>query len=64
LERHTQRKIDFRFATLKLRSLYRAGSLKTVTSEMTKYNLGLLAIQEVRWVNGGGQPADDYIYFM
>jgi hypothetical protein len=32
---------------------YRAGSLKTVASELAKYNLDLVAAQEVRWVEGG-----------
>jgi len=37
--------------------------LKTVASEMAKYNLDLVAVQEVRWVEGGSQPADEYALF-
>jgi hypothetical protein len=38
-------------------SLYRAGPLKTVASEMAKCNLDLVTVQEVRWVEGGSQLA-------
>jgi exonuclease III len=40
--------MDVRFGTWNVRSLYRAGSLKTVANEMVKYNLDLVAVQEVR----------------
>jgi len=43
--------------------VYRAGSLKTVTSELGKYNLVLVAVQDVRWDRGGSQPADEYTFF-
>jgi hypothetical protein len=52
-----------RFGTCKVKSLYRADSLKTISSELAKYNLDLVAVQEVRWVEGGSQPADDYTFF-
>jgi hypothetical protein len=42
--------------TWKVRSLCRAGSLKTVASQVT--------VQEVRSVEGGNQPADDYTFFL
>jgi len=41
------------FGTWNDRCLYRAGSLKTVVSEMAKYNLYLVAVQEIRWVEVG-----------
>jgi hypothetical protein len=34
-----------------------------VRSELAKYDLDLVAVQEVRWVEGGNQSADDYTYF-
>jgi hypothetical protein len=46
--------------TWNVKDLYRVGSLKIAVSE--KYILDLVAIQEVKWVDGGGQPADDYIF--
>jgi exonuclease III len=52
-----------RFGTWNVRTLYRAESLRTVTTELAKYNLDLVAVQEVRWVKGGSQPADDYTFF-
>jgi hypothetical protein len=39
------------------------GSLKTVASELAKYNLELVAVQKDRWVEGGSQPADNYKFF-
>jgi hypothetical protein len=44
-----QQKMDMRFGTWNVRSLYRTGSLKTVANEMAKCNLDLVAVQEVRW---------------
>jgi hypothetical protein len=42
-----------------------AGSLKTAASKLAKYNLDLVAVQDVRWVKGGSQPAERlYIFFM
>jgi hypothetical protein len=35
-----------------------AGSLKIVVSGLAKYDLYLLAVKEVRWVEGGSQSAD------
>jgi hypothetical protein len=49
--------------TWNVRSLYSSGSLKTVASEMAKYNLDLAAVQDVRWVEGGNHPTDDYTLF-
>jgi hypothetical protein len=34
-------------------SLYRACSLKTVASELAKYDVDLVAVQDVRWDKGG-----------
>jgi len=38
----------------------RACLLKTVTSELEKCNLHLVAVQDVKWVEVGSQPADNY----
>jgi len=53
-----------RFGTLNVRSLCGAGSLKTIPSESTKYSLDLVPVQEVRWAEGGSQPADDCMFSM
>jgi len=44
-----------RFGTWNVRSRYRTGSLKTAASESEKYNFDLVAVQEVKWDNGGSQ---------
>jgi hypothetical protein len=40
--------MDLRFGTRNVRSLYRAGSLVTVSKELPKYKLHLVEVQEVR----------------
>jgi exonuclease III len=55
--------MDMRFSTWNVRSLYRAGSLRTVAEEVSKYKLDLLGVQEVRWDGGGTEPADEYTFF-
>jgi hypothetical protein len=52
-----------RFRTWNIGSLYRTGSLKAVASELVKYNLDLVEVQEVIWVEGSSQPADMIIHF-
>jgi exonuclease III len=39
--------MDMRFGTWNVRSLCRAGSLKTVAEELSKYKLDLVGVQEV-----------------
>jgi exonuclease III len=46
-----------RFGTWNVRSLYRAGSLKTVTRELGKYKIDLVGVQEVRWEKEGTERA-------
>jgi hypothetical protein len=60
LERPKQRKMDVRLRTWNVTSLYRAGSLKIVWSELAKRTLDLVAVQDVRQVKGGSQPAVEY----
>jgi hypothetical protein len=50
-----------RFGLWNVRSLYRAGSLMTVSRELSKYKLDLVGVQEVRWKGGGTEPAGKYI---
>jgi hypothetical protein len=40
-----------------VRSMYRAGSLMTVSRELSKYKLDLVGVQKVRREGGGTQPA-------
>jgi hypothetical protein len=52
-----------RFGTWNVRSLYSAGSSKTVSSKSPKCNLDVVAVREVRWIKGVSQPTDDYTFF-
>jgi hypothetical protein len=55
--------MDMRFVIWNIRSMYRAGSLRTVVEEISKYKLDLVGVQEVRWGGGGTEPADKYTFF-
>jgi hypothetical protein len=44
--------MDMRFGTWNVRSLYKAGSLRVVAGEISKYKLDLEGVQEVRWATG------------
>jgi exonuclease III len=52
-----------RFGTWNVRSMYRAGSLRAIAKEISKYKLDLVGIQEVRWNGGGNKPAGEYTFF-
>jgi hypothetical protein len=54
--------MDMRFGTLKVRSLYKVGSLMTVSRELSRYRLGLVGVQEVRWEGSGTVPAGEYTF--
>jgi hypothetical protein len=41
--------------------MYRAGSLRAVAEEISKYKLDLVGVQEVRW--GGTEPTGKYTFF-
>jgi hypothetical protein len=45
-----------------VRSLYRAGSLVTVSKELSKYRLDLVGVQEVGWEGGGTEPTGEYTF--
>jgi exonuclease III len=55
--------MDMRFGTWNVRSLYRAGSLITVSRKLARYTLDLVGVQEVRWEGGGTEPAGEYTFF-
>jgi hypothetical protein len=55
--------MDIRFGLWKVRSFYRAGSLMTVSKELSKYKLNLVEALEVRWEIGGTEPAGKYTFF-
>jgi hypothetical protein len=61
-KRPEQRNMDMRFGTWKIRSLYWAGSLMTVSRELSRYRLDLVGVQQVRWEGSGTAPAGDNLY--
>jgi hypothetical protein len=44
-----------RFGTLNVKSMCRAGWLRAVREEISKYKLDLVGVQEVRWDGGGAE---------
>jgi hypothetical protein len=46
-----------------VRSMYRAGSLRAVAEEISKYKLDLVGVQEVRWGGSGTEAAGKYTFF-
>jgi hypothetical protein len=49
--------------TWNVRSLYRAGSPKTVSRELARCKLDLVGVQEVRWEGGGTNPPGENTFF-
>jgi hypothetical protein len=54
--------MDMGFGTWNVRSMYRAGLLRVVAGEISKYKLDLVGVQEVRWVRWGTKPAGQYTF--
>jgi exonuclease III len=54
--------MDMRFGTWNVRSLYRLGSLKTVSRELARNKLDLVGVQEVRWEGCGTKPVGEYTF--
>jgi hypothetical protein len=54
--------MDVRFGTWNVGSMYRAGSLRAVAEEITKYKLDLVGVQEVRWGGSGTDPTGEYTF--
>jgi hypothetical protein len=44
--------------------MYRAGSLRAMAEEISKYKLDLVGVQEVRWGGSGTEPAGEYTFFL
>jgi exonuclease III len=55
--------MDMKFGTWNVRSLYRVGSLMTVSRELSRYRLDLVGVQEVKWEGSGTVPAEEYTFF-
>jgi hypothetical protein len=57
-----RKKMDMKFGTRNASSMYRAGSLRRVEEEVSKYKLDLVGVQEVRCDRGGTEPAGRYTF--
>jgi hypothetical protein len=55
--------MDMRSGLWNVRSLYRVGSLMTVSKKLSKCKLDLVGVQEARWEGGGTEPAGEYTFF-
>jgi exonuclease III len=55
--------MDMRLGTWNVKSLYRAGSPKTIAKRLSKYKADLVVVQEGRWDRGGTEPAGEYTFF-
>jgi hypothetical protein len=55
--------MDMRFGTWNVRRMYRAGSLRAMVEEISKYKLDLVGVQGVRWGGGGTETAGEYTFF-
>jgi hypothetical protein len=55
--------MDIRVGIWKVRSLYRARSLRRVSKELSKYQIDLVEVQEVGWDGSGTEPAGQYTFF-
>jgi hypothetical protein len=51
--------MDMRFGIRNVRSMYRAGSLRTIAEEISKCKLDLVGVQEVRWDGAVTEPAGE-----
>jgi hypothetical protein len=55
--------MDMRFGIWNIKSLYRVGSLMTISRELSRCMLDLVGMQEVRWEGSGTALAGRYIFF-
>jgi hypothetical protein len=61
-KRPKRRNMDMRFGMWHVRSLYRVGSLVTVSKQLSKYKLYLVGVQEVIWEGSGTKLAGGYTF--
>ena len=59
--RSTQR--EKKRGTWNIRSFYCAGSLKAAATELMRFKLDVVGVQEVRWDKRGTVRAGEYIFF-
>jgi len=52
-----------RYGTWNVRCMYRTGSLTTAASELARYKLGIVDVQEVRWGKESTVKAGGFYFF-
>jgi len=52
-----------KLGTWNVRCFYRAGYLKAAATELARYKLDVVGVQEVSWDKGGRVSAGDYNFF-
>jgi hypothetical protein len=55
--------MDMTFGVWNIRSLYKAGSLMTVSRELSRYRIDLAGVQEVRREGSGTIPAQYTLFY-
>jgi hypothetical protein len=55
--------MDLRFGLLNVRSLYKVGSIITVSRELARYKSDLVGVQEVRWEGSSTEATGEYAFF-
>jgi hypothetical protein len=55
--------MDMRFGTWNVRRIYRAGWLRAMAGEISKYRSDLVGVQEVRWHGRRTESAGEYTLF-
>jgi exonuclease III len=54
--------MDMRFGTWNVRSMYRAVALRSIAEKISKNNLDLVGVQEVRWDGDGTESEGEYTF--
>jgi hypothetical protein len=62
-KRPERKKMDMRFGTGNVRSMYRAGSVRVVGEGTSKYEIDLVGVQEVKWDGGATEPVGEHTFF-
>jgi hypothetical protein len=62
-KRTNLRTLDMRLCAWEVGNLYRAGSLMTVTKQISKFKSDLVGVQEARWDRRGTEPGGKYTCF-
>jgi exonuclease III len=63
LDKRPKQKMDMRFGTWNVRSMYRTGSLRAIGEEFSKYKLDVVGVQEFRWDGGSSERTGEYTFF-